>query len=79
VRIVTPDGKEMAVSYDDGFRFTFNKSSGYFAGKETLNYANTEISGVIYCEGQGEFISGNYTIEIVCDGIVIGAGSLKLD
>lgn len=79
IRIMTPDGKEMAKSYDDGYRFTFNKGSGYYAGKETLNYANTEISGVTYCEGQGEMVPGNYIIEIACDGVVIGSSSLKLD
>ncbi len=79
VRIVTPDGKEMAKSYDDNYRFTFNKSSGYFAGKQTLNYANAEISGVTYCEGQGALVPGNYIIEISCDGVIIGSTSLRLD
>jgi hypothetical protein len=79
VRIMTPDGKEMAKSYDDAYRFNFDNSNGYWAGKETLNYANTEISGVTYCEGQGEFVPGNYLIEITCDGVVIGNTSLKLD
>lgn len=79
VRIVTPDGKEMAKSYDDSYKFVFNKSNGYYAGKETLNYANVEISGVTYCEGQGEMVPGNYIIEITCDGAVIGNTNLKLD
>ena len=79
IRIMTPDGKEMAKSYDDLNKFTFNKSTGYFAGKETLNYANTEISGVTYCEGQGEMVPGTYLVEITCDGAVIGNTSLKLD
>lgn len=79
VRIVTPDGKEMAKSYDDNYRFTFNRSNGYFAGKETLNYANVEVSGVTYCEGQGEMVPGNYIIEITCDGAVIGSTTLRLD
>ncbi len=79
VRIMTPDGKEMAKSYDDGYRFNFDNSSGYFAGKETLNYANVEIAGVTYCEGQGEYVPGNYMIEVTCDGVVIGSTSLKLD
>ncbi|MEO6304367.1 MAG: hypothetical protein ABIP51_14475, partial [Bacteroidia bacterium] len=64
IRIMTPDGKEMAKSYDDTYKFTFDKSSGYYAGKETLNYANVEITGVTYCEGNGELVPGNYTIEI---------------
>ncbi|MBL7932488.1 MAG: hypothetical protein JNL60_11325 [Bacteroidia bacterium] len=79
IRIMTPDGKEMAKSYDDNYRFTFNKSSGYFAGKETLNYANVEITGVTYCEGQDEFVPGKYVVEVACDGVVIGSSSLKLD
>jgi hypothetical protein len=79
VRIVTPYGKEMAKNYDDNYKFTFNKSSGYFAGKETLNYSNAEISGVTYCEGQGDLVSGNYIIEISCDGIIIGSSNLRLD
>jgi hypothetical protein len=79
IRVMTPDGKEMARSYDDTYKFIFNKSVGYYAGKETLNYANTEISGVTYCEGQGDFVAGNYMIEIVCDGAVIGNTNLKLD
>jgi hypothetical protein len=79
IRIMTPDGKEMAKSYDDNYKFNFNQSTGYFAGKETLNYANVEISGVTYCEGQGEYVPGNYIIELTCDGVVIGNSTLKLD
>ncbi len=79
VRIVTPDGKEMAKNYDDNYRFSFDKSSGYFAGKQSLNYANTEISGVTYCEGKDPLVAGNYIIEVVCDGVVIGNTSLRLD
>jgi len=79
IRIMTPDGKEMAKSYDETYKFTFGKSSGYYAGKETLNYANTEITGVTYCEGNGELVPGNYTIEITCDGVVIGSSAIKLN
>lgn len=79
IRIMTPDGKEMAKSYDESYKFTFNKNTGYFAGKETLNYANTEITGVTYAEGQGEYVPGSYQIEITCDGVVIGNSTLKLD
>ncbi len=79
VRIITPDGKEMAKSYDDNYRFSFDKSTGYFAGKQSLNYANTEISGVTYCEGKDAFVPGNYIIQIACDGVVIGNTTLRLD
>jgi hypothetical protein len=79
VRIMTPDGKEMAKNYDEGYKFAFNRSVGYYAGKQTLNYANTEITGVTYCEGQGEYVPGNYILEVVCDGVVVGSTNFKLD
>lgn len=79
VRIITPDGKEMAQNYDDNYKFTFEQSSGYYAGKETLNYANVEISGVLYCEGNAPLVPGNYIIEITCDKVIVGTTSLKLN
>jgi hypothetical protein len=79
VRIMTPDGKEMAVSYDDNYRFRFNNSSGYYAGKTTIEYANTEISAVTLCEGSGPLVPGKYLIEITADGVVIGQTTLTLD
>lgn len=79
VRIITPDGKEMAKNYDDNYKFVFDKSSGYYAGKETLNYANVEISGVLYCEGQDPLVPGNYIVEITCDKVVVASTSLKLN
>jgi hypothetical protein len=79
IRIITPDGKEMAKNYDENYKFNFDKSSGYFAGKETLNYGNVEITGVVYCEGNSQMVPGNYIIEVVCDGVTVGNTNLKLD
>lgn len=79
IRVMTPDGKEMAKSYDETYKFTFDKNTGYFAGKQAVNYANIELSAVAYCEGRDEMVPGNYLIEITCDGVVIGNTSLKLD
>jgi hypothetical protein len=79
VRIITPDGKEMAKSYDDNFRFIFNNSAGYYAGKTSINYNNTEIGGTTLCEGSQPLIPGKYQIEITADGAVIGQTTLTLD
>lgn len=80
IRIMTPDGKEMAKEYSDLYKFTFNKtSSGYFAGTETIQYANTQMDVVVYCEGNEPFVPGTYIIDIVVDGVVIGNTTLKLD
>lgn len=79
VRIMTPDGKEMAKGYDDNYRFRFNDSYGYYAGKATIDYANKEIGVTATCEGSTEMIPGKYIIEISCDGVVVGQGSLTLN
>lgn len=80
VRIMTPDGKELAKSYDEAYRFKFNDSYGYFAGKTFVNYANKELQVVVNCDGKdGDFVPGNYIIEITCDEVVIGTTTLKLD
>jgi hypothetical protein len=79
VRIITPDGKEMAKSYDESCRFNFNKSKGYFAGKETINYSNMELSAQTYCEGSSAFVPGKYIIEIAADGVTIGQSAITLE
>lgn len=79
IRIVTPNGQEMTKSYDASNRFSFGKSQGYFAGTETINYANSDMEVVVYGEGQSVLLPGSYHIEIVCDAVVIGASTLILD
>lgn len=79
IRIITPDGKEMAKSYEETYRFIFNSTKGYYAGKETVNYANVELSAQTYCEGSSEFVPGKYQIEVNADGVTIGQGTLVLE
>lgn len=79
VRVMTPDGKELAKSYDDNYKFKFDGSYGYYAGKTTMDYNNKEISGTTTCEGDGPFIPGKYMIEITCDGVVVGQSSITLN
>lgn len=79
VRIMTPDGKELAKNYDDNYRFKFNDSFGYFAGKTTIDYANKEIGVISVCEGSTGFLPGKYNVEITCDGVIVGQGSFTLN
>lgn len=79
VRIMTPDGKEMAKSYDENYRFKFNGSFGYFAGKTSIDYGNREINVITLCEGNSPIVPGKYVIEITCDGVLVGQGSLQLN
>ncbi len=79
VRVITPDGKEMSKNYDDTYRFVFNGSAGYYAGKTNINYSNSEIGVTTLCEGNSPLIPGKYQIEVTADGVVIGQTTLNLD
>lgn len=79
VRIITPDGKELAKSYDDNYRFIFNSSTGYYAGKTNINYNNAEVGVTTMCEGSTPLLPGKYMIEVTADGAVIGQTTLTLD
>ncbi|MEO8761507.1 MAG: hypothetical protein ABI388_08910 [Bacteroidia bacterium] len=79
VRIMTPDGKEMAKNYDDNYKFRFDGSTGYYAGKTNIEYANKEIGVTTLCEGDGTYLPGKYLIEITCDGIMVGQSSITLN
>lgn len=79
VRIITPDGKEMAKNYDDNYRFIFNSSTGYYAGKTNINYNNAEVGVTTMCEGNAPLLPGKYMIEVTADGAVIGQTTLTLD
>ena len=79
VRIMTPDGKELAKSYDDNYKFKFDGSVGYYAGKTTIDYANKEIGVTTQCEGEKPYLPGKYIIEITCDGVIVGQSSFNLN
>jgi len=79
VRIVTPDGKELTKSMDDGNMFKFNGSKGYFAGKQDINYKNQEVAVDIFCGSATPFIPGKYLVDIACDDVIIGQTSIILN
>jgi len=79
LRVLTPDGKELVKYQDEAFMFKFGGSRGYYAGKQSLNYNNEEISMTMYAEGAPEnFVPGKYIVEIYSDGQNIGNASLTL-
>jgi len=78
VRIVSPDGKEICKSPDEGNMFSFDGSKGYFAGKEDVEYKNEELHVDVFCENPNKFIPGKYLITIGCDNVIIGETSVTL-
>jgi len=80
VRIVTPDGKEMAKSTDESNTFKFNGNKGYFATKTIVAYNNEETNVTLYTSKTDiSLLPGKYIIEITTDEFVVGTTSLTLE
>ncbi len=79
LRIITPDGKEMAMSMDSEYKFKFGNSRGYYAGKQEFNYSGTEMGINMYGQGADKFVPGKYIIEVYNDESLIGDASIILE
>lgn len=78
VRILTPDGKELSKTGDESSIFKFENTKGYYDAMQTVDYANQDVSLVMYCESTVGFIPGNYIIKLYSDGAEMGETTLIL-
>ncbi len=80
LRIVTPDGKELAKSTDESNTFKFNNSKGYYAAKTTVSYNNEDTPVTVYtAKTDIKFVPGKYLVEITTDDVVVGSTSITLE
>jgi len=78
VRIISPEGKEITKSMEEGNQISFNGSKGYFAAKQDVNYRNEDVAVSVMCPSLNGFVPGKYLITIVCDEAVVGETSITL-
>ncbi len=78
VRLMSPDGKEICKSADEGNMVKFNGSKGYYAAKQDINYKNEEVAVEVLCASPSGFIPGKYLIDIICDDVIVGQTSIML-
>lgn len=78
VRIVTPDGKELTKSPDEGNMVKFNGSKGYFAAKQDVSYNGEDVAVDVFCPSPSEFVPGKYLVNIICDEVIVGESSITL-
>ena len=78
VRLMSPDGKEICKSADEGNQVKFNGSKGYYAAKQDVNYTNEDLSVDVLCPSPTGFIPGKYLIDIICDDVIVGQTSIML-
>ena len=78
VRLMSPDGKEICKSADEGNMVKFNGSKGYYAAKQDINYKNEEVAVEVLCASPSGFLPGKYLIDIICDDVIVGQTSIML-
>lgn len=78
VRLMSPDGKEICKSADEGNMVKFNGSKGYYAAKQDINYKNEDVAVEVLCPSPNGFIPGKYLIDIICDDVIVGQTSIML-
>lgn len=78
VRIMSPDGKEVTKSADEGNMVKFNGSKGYYAAKQDINYTNEDVAVDVLCPSPSGFVPGKYLIDIICDDVIVGQTSIML-
>ena len=78
VRIVTPDGKELTKSPDEGNMVKFNGSKGYYAAKQDVSYSGEDVAVDVFCPSPSEFVPGKYLVNIICDDVIVGESSITL-
>ena len=79
LRVLTPDGKELARALDDANSFAFNGVRGFFCARQTINYANAEVPMALYAENKAGYLPGKYIIEVYCEQNMIGQTTLELE
>lgn len=78
VRLMSPDGKEICKSADEGNIVKFNGSKGYYAAKKDINYKNEDVVVDVFCASPSGFLPGKYLIDIICDDVIVGQTSIML-
>ncbi len=75
LRILSPDGAVMSTTQQT---FNLNGQASLFTTKESIFYENRNTDLCIYLDNGGKYAAGNYTIELYCEGSLIGSSSLAL-
>ncbi len=76
MRVIRPDSLVIATSPDNLFDYKGNKII-YSASRE-VDYMNQDVDMCIFLDNTGDFIVGNYSVELYLEGNVIGHTNFML-
>ena len=76
LRISRPDNLVLANSNDDVFDYEGSQLA--YSAKRVIDYQNKDLDVCVYFDNTGKLIPGIYTLDIFCDGKMIGTSSMTL-
>ncbi len=75
LRVLSPDGAVMSTSSET---FLYNNQATLYTLKEPFQYENQDTQLCLYWSKGSQYSKGEYTIEIYCEGNLIGSTRLSL-
>jgi hypothetical protein len=76
MRVIRPDSLVIATSPDNLFKYRGNKI--IFSANRTADYLNQDIEMCIFLDNTGDFIIGNYSVELYLEDNIIGRTTFML-
>jgi FlaG/FlaF family flagellin (archaellin) len=76
MRVLRPDSLVIATSPDNLFDYKGNKL--VYSANRTADYMNQDIDMCIFLDNTGDFVVGNYTVELYLEGNMIGKTTFTL-
>ena len=77
MRVIRPDSLLLATSPDNLFSYRDNKL--IYSASRTADYLNQDIEMCIFLDNTGDFIIGNYSVELYLDDNIIGRTNFMLN
>ncbi len=76
LRVIRPDALVISTSSDN--LFDFNGDKLIFSASRVAEYMNQDLEMCIYLEDTGDFVEGNYSVELYLEGSLIGTSSFMI-
>jgi hypothetical protein len=76
LRVIRPDQLVITSSPDNLFEVKGEQM--IFSANRAVDYANADVEMCIFLDNTGDFIPGDYTVELYLDGDLIGSGAFML-
>jgi cell division protein FtsB len=76
MRVIRPDSLVIASSPDNLFEYKGNKM--IYSANRQVDYMNQDIEMCIFLDNTGDFIIGNYSVELYLEGNIIGRTNFML-